>query len=647
MTADIDDREPGAAEASAPEPEMVPASHAVRWHFLVSAVFIVVSALLLAFNLLKLVWPLLVNESAFFTFGRLLPAATNGFLYGGLMIGLLGAGYYVLPKLGGRQVGSQRAAILSLVLIATGVAGGMAGIVLGYSEGRPYLEFPLYTDALIVIGLFVAAGLFTNAARGDETRLGPPSWYLVTGSWWLALSWVVGNLPGIPGFSSAIQSSFFRASITGMGFVALGIGVVYYLVPKLVGVDPRDSSRLSPLGFWSLAIVWVGTGAKNLIYGAGPDWLETLGVAFSIALLVPVLVIFADLFVVARGRWGEAADPVVIRFVAAGAFLFALVPLMTLVQALRTSSAIVQFTSWVQAYDYLLFFGALSMWLFAISHHVHAGGRRVERVATAIWHLRYSLIGIVVAIAAAGMGGLVAGFTWAGGANEAISTATGEGFFNTASRIEPFTIVTAFAFAVFALAQLLYLSAVVRPPAAEERLPIVDAEDAYDLQFAGESVAVSLNALTYGGVVVFAAAALLFWLLPSLDPVNSEGTIRGDTVRIYPEDSALAQGRQIYLREGCWYCHTQEVRGIVTDVELGPVSVAGDYVHEVPILRGVQRFGPDLMHAGSREPISSFRWTYGHLSNPQFNRPWSNMPAYAYLSPEELDLLARYVVSLE
>jgi cytochrome c oxidase cbb3-type subunit 2 len=90
------------------------------------------------------------------------------------------------------------------------------------------------------------------------------------------------------------------------------------------------------------------------------------------------------------------------------------------------------------------------------------------------------------------------------------------------------------------------------------------------------------------------------------------------------------------------YCHTQSVRPIVTDMGLGAVSEPGDYAHEKPVLLGVARMGPDLMHLASRGGT-----TADHLADPRADRPWSTMPSYDYLSADELDALATYVNGLK
>lgn len=651
MTADITSAETSSDGSTSSEDPGV--SRVVRWHFVVAAIFLLLSAFDTSFATLELVFPQLNGDIAILGYGRVLPAATDAFLYGWLTIGFLGAAHFIVPRLSGVSLQRSWAAAASLVLVAAGVAAGTVAIGLGFSEGRRYLEMPLWADAIVFVGFVLAAWTITATAAHAKERLGPPTWYLVAAAWWLALAWFAGNLPGIAGFNGAIQASFFRASITGLWFVAAGVGVVYYVVARLIGADPRVASRLGTLGFWSLAIVWAGTGARDFIYGPGPDWFETFGVAFAIALLVPVMIIFTDIGIALRGRWGEITDRVTLGFVTAGSFMFLAAALANLLQTLRTSSAIVQYTAWVAAYDYLLFYGALSMWLFAIAYRALNNDRAPERPRAASWHLRYSVLGLMVALLGSWIGGLQAGFTWAAGANSDVNTSTGDGFFNTAVPLEAAYGLRALGIAIFALAQLLFIFSAFRTRAededelAEPVAPVTGEPPAFDLEFAGPQAGISWNRLRYGAVALFALAALFAWLLPSLDPINTQGTLLGDNDRAYPEGSPQALGRTIYLAEGCWYCHTQSVRGIVTDVGLGVVSLSGDYVHEDPILLGVERVGPDLMHAGSREGTNSYRSVMAHLQDPQAERPWSTMPSYAHLSETDLDALTQYIIGLE
>jgi cbb3-type cytochrome c oxidase subunit II len=113
---------------------------------------------------------------------------------------------------------------------------------------------------------------------------------------------------------------------------------------------------------------------------------------------------------------------------------------------------------------------------------------------------------------------------------------------------------------------------------------------------------------------------------------------------LYPAGSTVAAGRAVYIEEGCYYCHTQEVRPVIPDVGLGRVSLAGDYVHETPALPGVERLGPDLMHVASR--YSDTGVLRARLVDPRGSRSWSIMPSYERLSDEDLDALTTYLMSL-
>lgn len=114
------------------------------------------------------------------------------------------------------------------------------------------------------------------------------------------------------------------------------------------------------------------------------------------------------------------------------------------------------------------------------------------------------------------------------------------------------------------------------------------------------------------------------------------------------------RGRALYLREGCMYCHTQQVRaieaGIGTVVEKGDIgteSVPGDYALQKPVMWGTNRQGPDLSHVASRPYGASKEWQIAHLRVPANLRPGSLMPSYAHLSQEDLDALAEYLLTLK
>jgi cbb3-type cytochrome oxidase cytochrome c subunit len=101
------------------------------------------------------------------------------------------------------------------------------------------------------------------------------------------------------------------------------------------------------------------------------------------------------------------------------------------------------------------------------------------------------------------------------------------------------------------------------------------------------------------------------------------------------------RGRQIYVREGCFYCHTQFTR--LQDRGYGPLVQAGDYVYETPHQLGTARTGPDLTNEGGR---MSSQWQKAHLINPRALKPGSIMPSFSFLSDRDMNDLVAYIQSL-
>lgn len=101
------------------------------------------------------------------------------------------------------------------------------------------------------------------------------------------------------------------------------------------------------------------------------------------------------------------------------------------------------------------------------------------------------------------------------------------------------------------------------------------------------------------------------------------------------------RGRQIYVREGCFYCHTQFTR--LQDRGYGPLVKAGDYVAETPHQLGTARTGPDLTNEGLR---MASEWQKAHLVQPRAVKPGSIMPSFSFLSDRDMNDLVAYLQSL-
>jgi cbb3-type cytochrome c oxidase subunit II len=145
-------------------------------------------------------------------------------------------------------------------------------------------------------------------------------------------------------------------------------------------------------------------------------------------------------------------------------------------------------------------------------------------------------------------------------------------------------------------------------------------------------------AIIAGSLLILAAVVMVVIILPYAD---TSKTIPSDLFRTRTEMEA--KGRDLYISNGCVYCHTQSIRAIDWGLGAERIAEAGDYIKDHPILLGSQRTGPDLSQAGGEHPDD---WHLAHFINPRSTRPLSIMPPFEFLKRDNIAFLTRYVQGL-
>jgi cytochrome c oxidase cbb3-type subunit II len=133
-----------------------------------------------------------------------------------------------------------------------------------------------------------------------------------------------------------------------------------------------------------------------------------------------------------------------------------------------------------------------------------------------------------------------------------------------------------------------------------------------------------VGVLVFSAAAIYAALAIMIGVVPGIVLSKSP-----PSPGIAPLNAAQARGRDVYVGEGCSYCHTQFVRPLAQDRVWGRASVAGDYAYSTPQLLGTERTGPDLSNIGARQPSNV--WQSIHLYEPRALVNGSIMPAYPWL----------------
>ena len=641
-----DRREPGkdelTTETTQEQAELAvpPADKVARLHALVSAAFGVVGGLALLVNQLQFTWPDLGAGTAFLSFGRLRPMAMTLLVFGWLAIAAMGAAYFIVPRLVGRGLASPALAIAGLVATSAGVVVGTVAIGAGQSQGLIYLEMPLVADVIYLIGLGAAVLVLWRTIAGSEAIGSPAVWFLVAALGWMELAFLIGAIPGFKGLNSALLNWFAVSAFLVAGLVGAATGAAYWVVGQLSGSS--EPTRVGRIGFWSFAFVAAWLGPRFGVFGPAPDWLESVAVVFAFVLVIPVWAILADLAKQMTGRWrgGEPVD----RFLLVGAACFALIPVHNLVQALRSPSSIVQFTGWTFAFELIVLIGAAGMWLAAFSYAAFLGeGRRNA-------HWWASTGGLAIAAFGWWAAGLQQGLGWLGEAISGPPPAVGVAFIDSVRPLQAWFVFVWVGIGIFALGQLIFAFGLIKGSRSGQALsarPAEASEEDGDDDEAVLGAPIAPGVLVRGSVALFVLAALAVAVVPLAESSHTDASLTGEA-RAFT--GAELEGREVYISEGCMYCHTQQVRGIVTDVGLGPVSMAGDYANDEPHQLGLSRLGPDLMHVGSRPPTDSVRWTLEHLTSPRSGetaRSWSIMPSYDYLSERDLVALSQYIAALK
>jgi cytochrome c oxidase cbb3-type subunit 2 len=135
-----------------------------------------------------------------------------------------------------------------------------------------------------------------------------------------------------------------------------------------------------------------------------------------------------------------------------------------------------------------------------------------------------------------------------------------------------------------------------------------------------------------GWMIVCSILVVLFAGLVQIVPLFFQHSTTKPAAGVEPYDALRLMGRDLYIREGCVGCHSQQIRMLRAEVQrYGPYSLASESVYERPFLWGSKRTGPDLTRMGERY---SDEWHRIHLRNPRVVVPESNMPGYPWLAQQ-------------
>ncbi len=410
--------------------ETSPSDSAARANLFVALGFLVLAAGAWFVTQMKLAFPSFLEEAALLSYGRLRPLAMNASVFGWVTFAGIGAAYYLLPRLTGTQLIRARLANSWTYVAAAVAAVHVISPWLGFSEGRELLEAPWYLDIALIVALAVPTVLVTQTLlRRNEPTIFISLWYVVAGLYWLVGTLVIAVIPGLTSVASALQGAFAWSSLLGLWVLGLGIGLGYYVILRETD-QPLFSRTLAQAGFWTLAVAQAWVGPVRLVYGPTPDWLETVAVTLSVALFVGAVAVAANYLRTLEGAWERVTQSPALRFTLLGMVGYLVIAALWSISGFRSVAAVVGFTQWWDGISYgIVIFTSLA---FLTGFYYHAFprllGRKLHSEKLARTNLRLHVVGMGGSMVLLLVAGLVAGFTWAGGAYSGLVAPAGESF---------------------------------------------------------------------------------------------------------------------------------------------------------------------------------------------------------------------------
>ena len=300
---------------SSTDPELAAIDASVRWpvlaclltavHWMVVGTFLLVYASSLShpqdtFPILG--WFVdLSNNFSMFTYGRVWPAAVDALVYGWASTAGLGLAIWILARMSRSPAAAPGVLMTAVIFWNLGVAAGITGIFLGYSTGTELLEFPAFASWLLWISyaLFALWAVATYLGRRPGRDHIAQAWILVA---LFAFPWLYGAgsillggrpLPGSGVIQELIDAWYVHGLYT-LWLAPLGLGILYYLIPKISGLSIRFGSK-TQIAFWTWILFAPWTAVHDLVGGPFPAETVTFGLIMSGLIFIPVALIGMNL----------------------------------------------------------------------------------------------------------------------------------------------------------------------------------------------------------------------------------------------------------------------------------------------------------------------------------------------------------------
>jgi cytochrome c oxidase cbb3-type subunit I len=305
-----------------------------------------------------LAWPDLTFDAAWASFGRLRPIHTSGVIFGFGGNALIATSFHVLQRTSRARLPDQLSPWFVLIGYNLFCVLAASGYLMGLTQSKEYAEPEWYVDIWLVIVWVVYFLIYIRTlARRQEPHIYVANWYYMAFILVVAVLHIVNNLAVPVSFGHAKSYSLFSGVQDAMTqwwyghnavafFLTAGfLGMLYYYLPKRAG-RPIFSYRLSIISFWGITFMYMWAGSHHLHYTALPQWVQTLGMTFSLVLLVPSWASAGNALATLNGAWDKVRDDATLRFMMVAAVFYGLSTFEGSFMAIRAVNSLSHYTDW-------------------------------------------------------------------------------------------------------------------------------------------------------------------------------------------------------------------------------------------------------------------------------------------------------------
>ena len=645
----------------------------VRKFTLATLIWALVAMLAGVFIGIELAFPALNMGIQQITFGRLRPLHTNAAIFAFAGNAIFAAIYYSTQRLCKARMYSDILSRLHFWGWQAIIVSAALTLPFGITQSKEYaeLEWPIDIAIAIVWVGFFGVNFFMTLIKRRERHLYVAIWFYIATIVTVAILHVFNNLvipvglwksyPIYAGVQDAFMQWWYGHNAVAFFLTTPFLGLMYYFVPK-AAQRPVYSYRLSIVHFWSLVFIYIWAGPHHLHYTALPEWTTTLGMLFSLMLWMPSWGGMINGLLTLRGAWHKVTTDPVLKFFVVGITFYGMSTFEGPMLAIKNVNALSHYTDWTIGHVHSGALGWNGFMTFGMMYWLMPRLYQAKLWSTKLanTHFWLATIGILLYIIAMYVAGLTQGLMWRG--IDDMGRLSYPDFIETVVAIIPMYWVrviggTCYMAGVVLAALNLFKTWTARPsvyeepiheapslsksyidpPAPESRLgkdaPVLGLAHILDVWQQGhwhrrwERLPIRFTVWTTIAVVI----ASLLEIVPTFLIKSNVPTIAS----VEPYTPLELAGRDIYVAEGCYNCHSQMIRPILSETKrYGEYSKPGEFIYDRPHQWGSKRTGPDLAREGGKQ---SHLWHVLHFQDPDQITPKSIMPPYPWLLEEKLE----------